>query len=248
MSTSASVLRYQSTIVDKVCIECGTPFRDKRRRKAICSAKCKSARRSRFRPQTFRNCHHCGRQFGPIGQLAAKFCSHACKVQSQKGCTPWNKGKSCPQLYRAETRECLACGTAFRATRDFWSRKQLYCSHRCYVMSRRVSEFEKRVLDRIEGLGIGVERCCKVGKWTFDGRLAGTNILVEVDGSYWHSTAKVKARDILKDVWCGTNGFDLIRIPEAEFTANPKASIEVAVARWEQFTGKKAVKVEGANG
>jgi len=36
------------------------------------------------KPQRFRLCAHCGKEFGPLDHLDRKFCSIPCKVESQK--------------------------------------------------------------------------------------------------------------------------------------------------------------------
>lgn len=36
-----------------------------------------------LRPQTFRDCEHCGKQFGPLPRLSQRFCSYKCKVAAQ---------------------------------------------------------------------------------------------------------------------------------------------------------------------
>lgn len=78
------VYRYQHTVIEKTCIECGAKFSAIRRLKPICSDDCKKARRSKFRPQTFRNCEVCGIKFGPVDHLKVRFCSYACKVIGQR--------------------------------------------------------------------------------------------------------------------------------------------------------------------
>lgn len=197
------------------------------------------------KPQTFKNCEECGVLFGPLDHLKVRFCSPACKKLSQRGVTPWNKGKIVPQTRRAETRACLTCGKTFRATKDYGRRKQRYCCHRCYLRNRRVSHFEQEVGKRLRERGIAITSTFKVGTWSFDYRLAGTRILVEADGTYWHSHPKIAARDQRKNKWCMQCDWVLIRISEAEFRRDPDAEIEKVVSRWEKLTGKKAVKWEG---
>src|SRR3990167_834223 len=96
MPSEARVLKYQNTILDKRCIECGEEFRQIRRLKGICSEGCKIVRRLRFRPQTFIECKKCGRKFGPIERLNRIFCSNKCKVEYLQGekHPAWEGGKS----------------------------------------------------------------------------------------------------------------------------------------------------------
>lgn len=79
------VLRYQNAVIEKDCIVCGSKFEQKRRLKAICSDECRKARRCELRPQTFKDCEHCGAQFGPVDRLDVRFCGTACKYKAATG-------------------------------------------------------------------------------------------------------------------------------------------------------------------
>lgn len=197
-------------------------------------------RNPELRPQTFRACVHCKAVFGPVSHLAVRFCGMKCKAASQRGVPTWNAGKRCAQLDRSETRRCKLCKTEFRATKDWGRRRQLYCSHRCYLANRRVSQFEISVFEYLSGLGIESDRSVRLGRWTFDGMLLETNIVIEADGVFWHSTPKVIERDRRKDDWCASRGLDLIRITDLDFNADRVKACDVAVQRWEKFTGKTA--------
>lgn len=78
------VFKYQHTEVDKKCMECGKDFRAIRRLKPICSELCKSVRRNKSKPQTFKECKHCNKRFGPVDRLSQKYCSINCKTSAQR--------------------------------------------------------------------------------------------------------------------------------------------------------------------
>jgi len=96
MPSEPRVLKYQNTILDKKCIECGKDFKQIRRLKGICSEECKGLRRKRFRPQTFKKCKLCKNVFGPVDRLSKDFCSNKCKVRFLQGENHprWEGGKS----------------------------------------------------------------------------------------------------------------------------------------------------------
>lgn len=192
--------------------------------------------------QTFRACLHCEKVFGPLDHLDMKFCSHKCKSESQLGKPPWNLGKKCPQLRRAQTKKCITCKAEFRSIKDFGERKQMYCSHRCYLANRRVSDFERRVMEFLGKYGMPIRRTPKIGHWTFDGQIEGTPLLLEADGTFWHSSDVAKERDSRKEAWAQANGFEIIRIHEKPFGKDKIMACSVAVARWEAYTGAKATK------
>lgn len=82
--TPQSVRNYQNTIIEKICIECGNKFLDRRSLKAICYNGCRKKRKLRFRPQTFKICLFCNKEFGPVDRLSKMFCSYFCKKESMK--------------------------------------------------------------------------------------------------------------------------------------------------------------------
>ena len=89
--------------------------------------------------------------------------------------------------------------------------------------------------------GVPLESQAKRGHWTFDAAVVGTSILVEADGAFWHSPAKVKDRDMRKNKWCEEHGYTLFRVPELEFYKQPDEMVNPIVKRWEAETGETAV-------
>ena len=49
----------------------------------------------------------------------------------------------------------------------------------------------------------------------YDFRIDGTNILVELDGTFWHSTQKAKNRDHMHDTYAATEGYAVYRFSES---------------------------------
>jgi very-short-patch-repair endonuclease/ribosomal protein S27AE len=234
--------KKRSLIVTKVCIECGNSYQGRNGAGEIC-AECKPVRRQRFRPQTFLNCDYCGTSF-LADHLNRKYCSYECKKLHQNGRSIASKGKKYPSKQRASTHVCPSCSGTFRATGNTKRYKQIYCSHACYLKERRVSHFEIRVMDLLESVGIPLDRQVRRGKWSFDGAISNTSILIEADGAYWHSSEKVKERDARKDKWCLDHGYILVRVPELEFYDNPMETIMPVITRWENHTGQTAQLIE----
>ena len=88
-------------------------------------------------------------------------------------------------------------------------------------------------MDMIEASGYKVERQARRGRWSFDGALVGSNILVEAGGVYWHGSAVVKERDARKDRWAVENGYILLRVLELAFYKDAAAGIDVILRRAE---------------
>lgn len=108
--------------------------------------------------------------------------------------------------------------------------------HPKYGTSKLEKKFAKEFLEK---LGIRYEEQfeAKDIKRYFDFKLDG-RILIEVDGSYWHSYGKVyeemnsiqkrNARvDEIKNKWAHSNGYKLIRIWEHDINNNPQKVFEV---------------------
>lgn len=76
-----------------------------------------------------------------------------------------------------------------------------------------------------ESLGFAIDRQVRRGRWNFDGAIAGSNVLIEADGAYWHSLPAAIKRDAKKNQWCMDNGYTLLRVPEKPFRNNPMAII-----------------------
>lgn len=201
-------------------------------------------RNKALRPQTFKACCQCGEVFGPVDHLAVKFCSTTCAANSRTGRASPLKGKRMAHRDRARIGNCLTCGGVFRAVADHHRRKQLYCSHRCYLANRRVSHFEIAVFDHLASMGIDCDRTVRVGRWTFDGRLRlAPVVLIEADGKYWHSFQVTRERDARKNAWCAANGYELLRVSEEAFMVSPSLACDVIVSRWEKATGLKAERI-----
>lgn len=76
---------------------------------------------------------------------------------------------------------------------------------------KSVSKSETKFLDEMENLcNIKMERQFILGGKLYDGRYK--DILIELDGSYWHSLPGRKENDFNKDIIAGENGYNLIRI------------------------------------
>lgn len=103
--------------------------------------------------------------------------------------------------------------------------------HPKYGTSKLEKKFAKEFLEK---LGVKYEEQfeAKDIKRYFDFKLEG-RILIEVDGSYWHSYGKVyeemnpiqkrNARvDEIKNKWAHSNGYKLIRIWEHDINENPQ--------------------------
>ena len=137
MVTPQKIIKYQNTIIKKICIECGKEFYQKRRLKGICSEKCKKIRRSRFRPQTYKKCLFCGKDFGPVDTLNQKLCSIKCKVKYLQGENhPGWKGGRSSEIGRARAT------SKYKEWRESIFERDNYTCQRCGQRSKKGKRFE----------------------------------------------------------------------------------------------------------
>lgn len=112
---------------------------------------------------------------------------------------------------------CELCGAVCEVKPSLVSRFR-FCSRACTGawVSRnqpRISKPEQWVGERLVAAGFDVESQAKVGRYVPDFRLG--NVLVEVDGTYWHSLPEIIARDQRKNAEYLRRGHCIVRIPES---------------------------------
>ena len=92
----------------------------------------------------------------------------------------------------------------------------------------------------IENLVLNFEKQYRVGRYVFDFYIPSSNLLIEADGTFWHSDPrfypnpdklsftqnKNLANDLKKNSFCETRGFNLLRIWEYDVFNNPVQVME----------------------
>lgn len=214
-----------------ICNKCGFETEEKPQHK---NSTCPKCGKGRF--QGWNQCE-CGNWFHPQ-RLEQRYCSKECGYNYRK--TGGKKGKHYPHTQRARVGICPVCGKEYRAIGDFKDRRQIYCSHDCYMRSRLETTPEKIMREFLDKVGVEYKQEYKIGKYWADFYLPKHNAVIEVDGDYWHSLPKVKEKDTRKDKYLKSKGINVMHIKECELKTS-----DVIVDRWEKFTGEKAVLLNG---
>jgi very-short-patch-repair endonuclease len=99
-----------------------------------------------------------------------------------------------------------------------------YNKEQCIKCTTRtsVSKCADRLLDKIEQfLQYPINREYSVENKVYDGYISRLNLLIESDGSYWHSIPEQKLNDRFKDELAKKHGFILLRFKnDSELDAN----------------------------
>ena len=215
-----------------ICNKCGYETNEKPKHKNLTCPKC-----GKGRFQGWNQCE-CGKWFHPQ-RLEQRYCSKECRYNYRK--TGGKKGKHYPHTQRARIGICPVCGKEYRATNDFKDRRQIYCSHDCYMRSRLETTPEKIMREFLDKVGAEYKQEYKIGKYWADFYLPKYNMVIEVDGDYWHSLPDVKEKDTRKDKYLKSKGINVMHIKECELKTS-----DVIIQRWENFTGRKAVLMNDA--
>lgn len=164
-----------------------------------------------------RNCEICGTTFQAKPAVVQKghgrYCSHACSNEAKRRVT----GKDHP-LHKPEVSlTCEWCGAKY-TRRRYHSNRSRYCSSSCratHLAKQRGkrSRPELRLEATLEKSGIRFEAQRQVGSYLVDFFLPNEQLVVEVDGVYWHGKPRVIERDARKTEYCESIGLQVIRIP-----------------------------------
>lgn len=203
-------------LIDFICPECKNIFQDNpSQKRKYCSRNCKE--RNSSRPKTFIDCMECGLNYHPEnGNLKQKTCSPQCSMTRRAKLGLTKKGRKYPHLQRARVGNCDTCGDEYRAVKDFSDKKQRYCSHKCYMHSRKETTPERIVRETLEAIGIKFNQEHKIGRYYADFFIPEQNLVIEVDGTYWHSLPSVIKRDEAKDEYYKAMGYKVVRVAESK--------------------------------
>lgn len=136
----------------------------------------------------------------------------------KKGCVPWNKNKKCPYLL----------GNKYRLGKTPWNKNKSFMPKEFYqrigllglkkqAAMKEPTSIEKKVYEELKARGILFETQKLInGRFLVDAYIPSLNLVVEADGSYWHSLPKTIKKDKIKNAYLKACGFSLLRLTETE--------------------------------
>lgn len=199
--------RYNSC--KRYCLICGEEL--PAANKKYCSEKCMGIAQSRKKGYVEIKCDNCGELFTME--------KHDYDYKIKKGQDKFFCSRKCYGIYQRVYKEetCTFCGKIFsKRPCDFEkSHTNYFCSIECsqkystYYINN--SSWENEIGQFLIQKGIAYEREYRVEDFRFDFFLLDYNILIEIDGSFWHNSPRAIARDKKKNHIALKNKFTLLR-------------------------------------
>lgn len=80
--------------------------------------------------------------------------------------------------------------------------------------SANPSSIEETVALILDAIDVTYERQALIGRYLVDFLVSSKRLVIECDGSYWHSLPGRREKDATRDAWLKSRGFDVLRLPE----------------------------------
>lgn len=222
-----------SSKVSKPCLNCGGLFESwtyKDRR--YCRVECWRASQ-----RVTRLCAECGETFTRKKsrtkdyRRTGAYCSVQCANRALHRTRRETGGKTVTQL-------CPVCGTPYTFYKC-WPVET--CSIRCGNIHsgklqrmgerQRPSTLERMVARELARLGQRYEQHKWIGPYCVDFYLPDRRMILEADGTYWHSRADMRARDIERDAFHRAHRFHVIRLGESTIKHDAAGAVERTLSR-----------------
>lgn len=90
------------------------------------------------------------------------------------------------------------------------------------VLARRAagmanpSSLERSVAALLDSLGVAYVQQHPIGVFIVDFFVSNKNLVIECDGTYWHTRPGRQAKDAARDAWMTSHGLTVLRLPEPD--------------------------------
>lgn len=206
-----------STVIPKIdCRSCGVRFQPQNKATKFCGWSC--VKRWYATHRNIYTCQQCGITFeSRFIKHAPKFCSKRCKDESRK------LGDRPPHTPTKVSKNCERCGRLFWFYESVHPRGRRFCSQSCSFRARRKgpTSIELAVRGWLTEMGVIFEVEFQFGRYLADTFLPDCQLIIECDGTYWHSSEKSKDRDRRKTLAAKQRGWRVLRLPQALIEQDP---------------------------
>ncbi len=235
--------RHDHTLSELQCVACGKSFYRNatriRRHEKYCSIEC--YHQSRAKKTHSISCKSCGEIFTVKTSTPQRYsyCPQCRKLRNAPKCIcercgkPFRGDKRYDRLYCSEEcrrppvyHTCETCGKVERIQPSMTRANRRFCSVSCYRKSTGETSIEKTIRLQIEALNIPFAQEYKIGRYSIDFLLIGFNLVIEVDGTYWHRTPRQLASDNRKDANLAKLGYMVIRFSEQQIKEDVGRCVE----------------------
>jgi len=211
---------YEAKHVTRVCEYCRNEFSiiqavaKKKDAGKYCSKECRDAARRDYVEIV---CAECGKRFSIPRSVVnrdgkGKFCSREC----------WAK-----HVDAQVTLTCANCGKEFEVSKsqvEYYGRR--FCSRRCYQLFEGESSIEQLIRIELERHGEEFVQEVGIGPYNVDFFLPRRNLVIECDGSYWHSLIASIIRDRRKNTFLTRQGYRVFRLSEEDIRRSPSDCVD----------------------
>jgi len=149
---------------------------------------------------------------------------------------------------------CPVCGETFKYRNILRNRKKKYCCKECQLTiwvaagnkDKEENELERDFRTEIEKLGYKVETQKQFGYWPVDCYLPELDIILQVDGIYWHAKPEIygdyfekldehQQRHVASDkrfaIYCKNKGLKYARVWQDDFRNDPVGEVDKAIKK-----------------
>lgn len=198
-----------------ICQYCGKEFKHERNRNKYCSSECSH---EAFKNRVTLKCKECLKEFEVLNyRKKGVFCSNKCQgIWTQKQTEKIAKF-------------CKHCGKYFEHKKN---QKGVFCSYECngvysvLHLQNAISKVEQEFSNLMKDNGLDFEQQKQIGPFIADFYFESNNLIVEFNGSYWHSLPKAIKKDKRKYGYYRKHGYKLICIDENDYYENPNEQVD----------------------
>lgn len=217
-SRSCLYLASRNTALDKICANCGNPFRGHSETSLYCSLRCQNQSRMKRVAVT---CAYCGASVlrtPYYAEVKTPFCSLECRNEYLRTLTGRNNRTWKPKAKLT----CEYCKKVFEVVPSIVDKRR-FCSKKCHGtwvalhQPTQATSIEIAIRKLLTDLKIPFQEQFPIGRFRCDFLVttsSGNKIVIETDGDYWHSRPEVQARDRQKTAHILNSNYRLLRLPE----------------------------------